>query len=186
MIVLLALVLLAVGCGPSFQVVYESDVHFEHCYALDQSEAATPPKRDCWKSWLHAYTYGQPRDRVDYASARLAALSPDEVPSGAKVASSTLGPAATPAVEAPVPTNAFAPPPNIASASPDSGAAPSSASAGVSASAAVNLPRTPGVDCVDACANVWTTCRTGCKGSGCAPCDQAYRTCMPACFADKK
>ena len=175
--VFLALVLVAAGCGPSFQVVYESDVHFEHCYALDQSEAPIGSKRDCWKAWLHAYTFGEPRDRVDYASSRFSALSPDEPPSSRMVASSAAR-APTPAVDAPVPTNAFAPPPNIANAvaTVDSGAGPPVAS----------LPRTPGVDCVDACASTWTACRTGCKAAGCAPCDQAYRTCVPACFADKK
>lgn len=177
LIALFALVLLATGCGPSFQIVYESDVHFEHCYALDQSTAPTASKSGCWKAWLRAYTYGQPRDRVDYASARLAALSPDESRSDRKVAASSALPP-TPAVDAPVPTNAFAPPPNIASATATTEAG--------AATASVALPRTPGVECVDACANVWTTCRSGCKGPGCVPCDQAYRTCMRACFVDKK
>jgi hypothetical protein len=172
----LAVVFLAVGCGPSFQAVYESDVHFEHCYALDQSLASSDSKRDCWRAWLRAYTYGQPRDRVDYASARFVALSPDEGRSSPKVAAAAAS-SARPAIDAPVPTNAFAPPPNIALAAPiaDSGV-PSVDAA----------PRAPGVDCADACASAWETCRGACKGAACAPCDNTYRTCMPACFVDKK
>ena len=37
------------GCGPSFQTVYENDARFEHCYALDDTPtAAMEKKAACW------------------------------------------------------------------------------------------------------------------------------------------
>jgi hypothetical protein len=40
------------GCGPSFQAVYDGDVRFEHCYALDESpNAPMAAKKDCWRDW---------------------------------------------------------------------------------------------------------------------------------------
>ena len=69
--------LAAVACGPSFQAVYEGDVRFEHCYALDQGPASADVKKECWQGWLHDYTYGQSRDRVEYAGTRFSELSLD-------------------------------------------------------------------------------------------------------------
>ena len=66
-----------VACGPSFQAVYECDVHFEHCYALDESGASVEAKKECWRDWLHGYTYGQSRDRVEYGGTRYSELSLD-------------------------------------------------------------------------------------------------------------
>src|SRR5580704_16522387 len=65
------------ACGPSFQAVYECDVHFEHCYALDQGGATVEAQKECWRDWLHGYTYGQSRDRVEYGGTRLSYLSLD-------------------------------------------------------------------------------------------------------------
>src|SRR5690349_4487799 len=64
------------GCGPSFQALYEGDARFEHCYALDESGTASMrQKSDCWRDWTLRYTYGQTRDRVEYAAARYRALT---------------------------------------------------------------------------------------------------------------
>src|SRR5580692_11137525 len=62
---------------PSFQAVYECDVHFEHCYALDQGGATVEAQKECWRDWLHGYTYGQSRDRVEYGGTRYSELSLD-------------------------------------------------------------------------------------------------------------
>jgi hypothetical protein len=154
----------AIACGPSFQAVYECDVHFEHCYALDESGASPDAKKECWRDWLHGYTYGQSRDRVEYGGTRYSELSLDptlpseDTPSAAH---------AKHIVAAPVPTNAFAPPPNVSGGG-----------------AVVAVAHAPGADCSDVCAQHWTSCRSACKQSGCDVCDQAYKTCMPDCFRD--
>ncbi|HZU85234.1 MAG TPA: hypothetical protein VE987_20015, partial [Polyangiaceae bacterium] len=100
----------AAACGPSFQAVYECDVRFEHCYALDQEPAPADAKKQCWREWLHGYTYGQPRDRVEYAATRFSELSLD--PALPKVEAEA--PRHVHAMAVPAPTNAFAPPPNVA------------------------------------------------------------------------
>ncbi|MEI7893661.1 MAG: hypothetical protein WCI05_11250 [Myxococcales bacterium] len=65
-----------VGCGPSFQVVYEGDRRFEQCYALDDDpKVARQAKADCWSRWSHQSTEGQPQDRVSYAHRRYASLA---------------------------------------------------------------------------------------------------------------
>ncbi len=171
------------GCGPSFQAVYECDVRFEHCYAMDEESVPADAKKECWHTWLHAYTYGQSRDRVEYAAARFSQLSLG--PSLPSEDASDGGTVLT-AVAAPVPTNAFAPPPNVA-ATP-SATAPSAGDAGM---------RAPGAECSDSCKQHWNTCRDGCdatasttrlkqslKTRSCDECDRGYRACVPACFRD--
>jgi hypothetical protein len=76
----LPLVLLAVpaasGCGASIQAIYEGDVRFEHCMALDaQPQIKTGIRRACWVEWVSFYTYGQTRDRVAHAQLRIRQLS---------------------------------------------------------------------------------------------------------------
>ncbi len=166
-------------------------MRFEHCYALDQSGVAPEARKDCWRQWLHGYTYGQPRDRVEYAAARFGQLSlgpslPNEEAPGAR-------PRHAPAVATPVPTNAFAPPPNLAasasvpvssSSQGASAAATAAASAGPAAPVREAALRAPGADCSDGCAQRWTSCREGCRAHACDDCDSSYRLCMPACFND--
>jgi hypothetical protein len=176
---LLLVALVATACGPSFQAVYECDVHFEHCYALEETAVSTALKRQCWQDWLKGYTYGQSRDRIEYASKRDAALSSDPL-----LSSVAPNPSSDPVVAhagGPAPTNAFAPPPNVASAEV-SGSVPVTPDAG-SANSAVASRVPPGTRCGDACVKTWSACSEECEGGvSCAPCDLAYRTCMPACF----
>jgi hypothetical protein len=107
----LALAALAVtACGPSFQAVYEGDVQFEHCYGLDMGTASAEAKRGCWRTWVASYTYGQARDRIDYAATRLNEL--------ASAPLSDLASAAPPPLPgchagSPMPKDAFVPPPNV-------------------------------------------------------------------------
>lgn len=176
---------LGLACGPSFQAVYECDVRFEHCYALDQGSASNDVKKECWREWLHAYTYGQSRDRVEYAAQRFSELSigstlpsidvPEHDPDRAKRASA-----------GPLPTSAFVPPPNVAerapsaeSSSPTAPAPP--ASAAVSSRTAAG-EGAPGAACESRCLERWNGCKDGCKGPTCEHCDRAYRACVPACF----
>jgi hypothetical protein len=168
---------LVLACGPSFQAVYECDVRFEHCYALDQ-EATAPPesKKACWRDWLHGYTYGQPRDRVEYAATRFSELSLD--PTLPKV--ETEAPKHVHAMAVPAPTNAFAPPPQVADHGPPpegsaSPAAPAKSATPVAAHA-------PGEECAENCSSYWNACHKTCKDGACEACDKAYRLCVPACF----
>src|SRR4051812_43678576 len=65
----------ATSCSVTYQSIYENDVRFEHCYRLDE-ERAVPieQKRACWQAWGRSSTYGQSRDRIEYARARDRAL----------------------------------------------------------------------------------------------------------------
>src|SRR4051812_27521825 len=64
------------GCGASFQAIYEGNARFERCYAMEE-RPQTPlvEKANCWQDWSERYTYGQTRDRIHYATARYVALS---------------------------------------------------------------------------------------------------------------
>src|SRR5688572_1518620 len=64
------------SCGPSVQSIYEGNVRFEHCYRLDlELEVATSHRQACWTTWLDRYTYGQSRDRLEYARRRVRAFA---------------------------------------------------------------------------------------------------------------
>jgi hypothetical protein len=166
--------LAAVACGPSFQAIYEGDVRFEHCYALDQGPATADVKKECWRGWLHDYTYGQSRDRVEYAGTRFSELSLDptlptedrEVKHAHIMAS-------------PVPTSAFAPPPSTAE---HVTTAEASASAATAATPPHAVAGAPGEECADGCSGTWKACKSTCKGAACDACDKAYRLCVPGCF----
>jgi len=110
------------GCGPSFQALYEGDARFEHCYAIEEDGVVSLQKKaDCWRDWTDHYTFGQTRDRVQYASMRYRALTSTNLPTDEGMMSAAPGEgngegnATTLA-----PTNAFAPPPTTAAATPSS------------------------------------------------------------------
>jgi hypothetical protein len=166
-----------VACGPSFQAVYECDVHFEHCYALDQSGASVDAKKECWRDWLHGYTYGQSRDRVEYGGTRYSQLSLDPTLPSEEGRSSMQS---KHTVASPVPTSAFAPPPIIIEGHSSADTHPS----GTESQAMLTSAHAPGADCADTCGQKWTTCRAACSSSACDVCDKTYRSCMPSCFRD--
>ena len=69
------LMLMSGGCGASMHAVYEGDVRFEHCMALDAETHVRPSiRRACWAEWVGFYTYGQTRDRVLHAHLRMKQL----------------------------------------------------------------------------------------------------------------
>jgi hypothetical protein len=109
---LLALVAVT-ACGPSYQAVYEADVTFEHCYAMDdRADAPLQTKRDCWQTWRSRFAIGQSRDKLEYAAARAEALSRGtSLPTDDSMAAAAPGEAHVSQVVAPQLTNAFAPPP---------------------------------------------------------------------------
>jgi hypothetical protein len=185
------------GCGPSFQATYECEVHFEHCYAVDQGSGSVDVKKVCWREWLHNYTYGQPSDRVEYAATRFSELSLD--PTLPSLDTNTR-PKRTPSTAAPMPTSAFAPPPSVAESrtadrgatgasppTPVSGIAPPAPMVAAIAPSSLGVEtRAPGADCMTGCSDRWTRCRGGCKDGACDACDRTYRACAPACFQETR
>jgi hypothetical protein len=182
----------ALSCGPSFQVVYEGDSRFEHCYALDENpNVLMQQKGECWSDWIKHYTYGQTRDRVEFAAVRYRAimragtLPTDEAIMGAAPGEGTKGVT----LAAPAPTNAFASPPKTIDE--DAGVAPvapappipqSSLQPPVAPTAAPPPVEPPGAACVGTCSEKWQTCRGTCSLAVCTACDKTYAKCAGACF----
>jgi hypothetical protein len=186
------------ACGPSFQAIYEGNARFEHCYALEETSATARDRADCWRDWSERYTYGQTRDRIQYAIARYVALSQaSNMPTDE--AMMLAAPGVTPRVTtitAPAPTNPFAPPPKVLDDVDGSAGRPSRASdvsgpivigdAGASAaptataltSPSTATPRPPSSECSDKC----TSGFDGCAQRDGGACDKSYRACMRGCF----
>jgi hypothetical protein len=191
--VCVALLPVAAACGPSFQALYEGDARFEHCYALEErGSVGMQDKSECWRDWTMHYTYGQTRDRVEYAAARYRALSrAPQAPTDEAMMEAAPGEGRGTSIAAPAPTSAFAPPPKTL-AEVDGGAAnrgaelPGYADAGANGNAAniKSSERPPGSDCGDTCTSTWDTCKGKCPDAkGCDACTAAYKKCMKGCFA---
>lgn len=156
----------ALGCGPSYEAVYQGDVRFEHCYRLDHdSKIASSHREYCWKQWVQTYTYGQPQDRIEYAKRRIRVLR-GEPPPGLQPMQSE--------------SSAQAAPSEPESAKPV-GNIPAPAAGGSAGAANSALP---GESCSLSCRDTLARCRKGCQTApkGCAPCEPEYNTCMRACF----
>lgn len=164
----------AASCGASIQAVYEGDVRFEHCMALDMRPETDPTlRKSCWDEWLTFYTFGQTLDRVQYAHARQkqlagkGALDEDEW-----LQAKPRGPSAVPD-----PTSALAPPPMMLVVDAGAGDA---AEAGADA-AEDRAP--PAAACAAECEQAFHFCGQDCKA---APCEKAcatkYKRCMRRCF----
>jgi hypothetical protein len=185
----LAVVLLVLGttrCGPSVAAVYEGKVRFEHCYRLDLDENIAPSHREaCWREWTERYTYGQTRDRLDYARRRIHTLASGDPRRPAMMSDDAGAPNLV--AEAPAPTNVHAPPPPLAKpmlapvvdagAQPD-GSKPSVVEAG---------PAPPGADCTPGCETAWQACYARCnpdsgKKSTCGACKADYSVCLQRCL----
>jgi hypothetical protein len=160
------------ACGASIRGLYESDVRFEHCMALDTSPDVKPTlQRACWDEWLRFYTFGQTRDRIDYARHRggvLGAASDfDESDDPPRVA-------VLPAT--PEPTSVGAPPPSMM-ALPDAGATDGGAEADHKALARAR--------CTADCETRLENCLDICKRT--PPCEQActarHKRCTARCSA---
>lgn len=201
---------LPAACGPSFQAIYEGNSRFEHCYALEENaQAPMHDKADCWRDWSERYTYGQTRDRVQYAIARYVALSQaPNVPTDEALMMAA--PGVTPretSITAPAPTNAFAPPPKVLGPMDAGGAPPpprpSELPQALSTASGPAPPPLPSSDCSARCGATFQTCGGACGGPGptadagsgaarratskkqdeeCRACDKTYRACMRTCF----
>jgi hypothetical protein len=182
-IYLVAGLLLTAGaaCGASIQGIYEGDVRFEHCMALDSRPEVKPTiRKACWDEWIRFYTFGQNRDRVYYARARISQLG--------AASDFDEGEWRTPqrmAAAVPEPTSALAPPPMMLT-SGDAGA-PKGADA--AAPRPAPPPPTddeappPASDCTAECEETWNACRQDCKNAACEKaCTGKYKRCMRKCF----
>lgn len=181
-----------VGCGPSLVTVHEGTVRFEHCYRVDLEPHVTTPNRvACWRSWVSAYTVGQPRDRIDYAERRLHELESGDAPPPALALDADRPPGPRQFyLVVPAPTSAHAPPPPIAKpVEPEQDPEPEAASdAGApnELKAKTTDGKTPpGSTCTRHCQLGWHACDQSCEpsgGSACTKCKSAYSKCMRGCF----
>lgn len=195
------------ACGPGFQAVYEGNSRFEHCYGLEETPQATMrEKADCWRDWSDHYTYGQTRDRIQYAIVRYVALSQaPNVPTDEALMMAA--PGVTPRVStitAPAPSSAFAPPPKVLDVDGGSGyvgVAPPPSAAGTAATAVASPtpPKAPAVGAKDAgvapppddranarselpgalCSDRCTTTFATCKDAAKPDAGDATRSCEP-------
>jgi hypothetical protein len=156
----------ALSCGASIQALYEGDVRFEHCMALDARPDVKPTiRRGCWEEWAQFYTFGQTRDRIDYALLREKQLSTASDFDEADWVSPNAGRSI-----APDPTSAFAPPPLTVAT--DGGAPDASRGA----------EHTAQSDCAADCQQGLDACRQGCKTAPCEKaCSSRYKRCARRC-----
>ena len=184
--VALGALLVASACGPSVQSIYEGNVRFEHCYRLDLEVDTAPTHREaCWKEWLGTYTYGQPRDRIEYARRRVHAFaSGDTARPRLEIDDTKKAEARQFYLVVPAPTSVHAPPPPIATRwSGDPGSAPPAPSA------APRLPPPPpGDKCGAICRDSYSDCTSACgpdagpADPSCKACEPDYKSCMKRCF----
>lgn len=175
-----ALASASLACGPSVQSIYEGDVRFEHCYRLDLDLNIAPTHREaCWKQWLSSYTYGQPRDRIEYARRRTRAFASGDVTRPSLATGSEKRPQRREFyLVVPQPTSVHAPPPPMATPvyAADAGPPPAASA------------RPPGSTCASDCAASWQSCGAVCGPDGgaseaaCKSCEPDYKRCMKRCF----
>jgi hypothetical protein len=179
----LAMALAAFACGPSVQSIYEGDVRFEHCYKLDLEVDTAPTHREaCWTEWLSMYTYGQSRDRIEYARRRARSFASGDLDRPKlDIGDSKKAETRQFYLVVPAPTSVHAPPPPIATRwYGDAGAAP--------APSTVALATAPGDKCANDCRETYATCARPCEPDasrpdpGCKACDPDYKACMKRCF----
>jgi hypothetical protein len=166
-----------ISCGASIQAVYEGDVRFEHCMGLDARPDIKPTiRRACWEEWVKFYTFGQTRDRIDYAHMREKQLSAaSDFDEGDWQPSKPSGPSAVPE-----PTSVLAPPPMMLTT--DGGAADGDAADGKGPADAAE-ERPPGSECTSECEQGWSFCKKDCKTAACEKaCTSKYKRCMKRCF----
>ncbi len=171
------------GCGASYQAVYEGEVRFEHCYRLDE-EPSIPltQRRECWREWTRFYTYGQTRDRLEYALRRQRELTTQiENPGAEMVEAPRSDLAANEPVAAPPPTSPFAPPPHIHNGKP-----PSSSGTTELLDMLTSGKQPAAQPCILQCFSRWQPCMKSCDPkteTECRQgCDAAFKACGQRCF----
>ncbi len=182
----------APACGPSVQSIHEGSVRFEHCYRLDLDVDIAPGHREaCWKEWLGGYTYGQTRDRIDYARRRIRSFASGDTARPELTMEGERRPEERQFyLVVPGPSSLHAPPAPIATRvrGLDGGAADElEAATAASAPAPVPAGSVPGQDCATACTTAFNSCRAACAGdagsqAACKSCDPDFKRCMRRCF----
>lgn len=168
------------ACGASINALYEGDVRFEHCMSLDDASEVKPTIRTaCWDEWLQFYTFGQTRDRIEYAKSRMRQLRGGNDAVAAEVHANNSHP--TEAV--PEPTTALAPPPALLVV--DAGTPPPE-------EPVKNEAKPPGAECSGKCDTTWTKCKKECVTPMCnrqaciskceKTCTDEHASCMRGCF----
>jgi hypothetical protein len=195
----LAIGLCVFACGPSLTAVHEGSVRFEHCYRLDLDPQVVSTHREaCWKGWLTSFTYGQPRDRIDYARTRLNELqNGDPSPPVLRTGGDHRPEQRQFYLVVPAPTSVHAPPPPVATVwrEEDAGPDPNAPDAGT----AETITTPPAATCADDCRRDWQSCTAKCPTGGgvtdggvtdggvtdagaCDACTKPYLGCMKRCF----
>lgn len=178
--------LLAVGCGASYQSIYEGEVRFEHCHRLDEEpEIPLTQRRECWREWTKFYTYGQTRDRLEYALRRQRELTAKIENPNADIANAPDDPTNT-NVAAPPPTSPFAPPPHVHD-STDAGAKDDSV---IEPTELLDMLTSgkypPSQTCLLGCLKRWRPCAESCDPKGDTECrkgcDAAFKSCGITCL----
>lgn len=171
------------ACGPSVQVLHEGTVRFEHCHRLDlDSRIAPSHRRACWEAWVSRHSYGQPRDRIEYAQRRIVSIERGEPGPALKLETTT---ERAPSAEPDGPTDAHAPPPRVARPVEEAReVAGATASEGDVDLSAPNGLTAPNEACAQRCRREFGTCLETCPTGAPAacPCEATYRTCMVTCF----
>lgn len=169
------------GCGPSIRMVHQNAEYFERCQGADYDpHAPAEVQHACWSRWLAKYSAAQPKDRVRYARARLAALESGQ-------ASEPLPGMGGPVVGTGY-TGAFLPssgdpegsPPPAVPAQEEPDAAPPASDEGT----LPDPPTTANSACRPVCGPQWRDCAAGCRHEPEAcldSCEAEFRTCMAAC-----
>jgi hypothetical protein len=188
--------LLLWACGASVQTIYEGNVRFEHCYRLDLDPTkAASHRHACWRNWLQIYTYGQPRDRIEYARRRVHSIAAGDVDRPVLKLAQDHDPTERQwYVSTPAPMNAHAPPPATAeqrtgaSTTTSGTASPPGAGGSWTDSQSGSGTSPPEAQCASACRDTWQSCLEPCgadagpRGEPCAKCEPDYLACMRRCF----
>lgn len=186
--------------------MHEGSVRFEHCYRLDlDPEVVSSHREACWRGWLTSFTYGQPRDRIDYARTRLSELeNGDPSPPVLRTGGEHRPEQRQFYLVVPAPTSVHAPPPPVATVwrEEDAGSAENTSDAAAPTTAAP-----PAETCADSCRSDWDECTVNCgppsaaatdagvtdagltdagvrdaSSLECEACKKAYAGCMRKCF----
>jgi hypothetical protein len=183
---LLAALAAVCSCGPSVQSIYEGSVRFEHCYRLDlERDVATSHRQACWTAWLDRYTYGQSRDRQEYARRRVRAFASGDADRPVLRVGESQEQRDTRQfyLVVPAPTSVHASPPPIATRTNAVLEVPTPAPV---ESGKLSERPIPAEDCGAACRGAFKSCNQACdpatKSAACKSCDPDYKKCMQRCF----
>lgn len=178
--------LLAVGCGASYQSIYEGEVRFEHCHRLDEEpQIPLTQRRECWREWTKFYTYGQTRDRLEYALRRQRELTAKIDNPNADITDSPDDTKGNEPVAAPPPTSPFAPPPHVHDGT-DAGAKDAAIDPADLVDMLTSADQPAAQPCLFRCLQRWHPCIASCDPKDDAECrkgcNAAFKGCGKTCL----